>query len=69
MMADYMKKTKLPTDFRTLKHKCSQCIRNDAEKYPISENEVRWLCPNCVMKNNHRDSRERPHFVRASKLG
>ncbi len=45
-----MVKTKLPTESKTKKHKCSQCTRTDAELIPISENEKRWLCSECVGK-------------------
>lgn len=63
------KKTKLPSQYRTTKHKCSQCIRTDAVKYSISEKEVRWLCPVCVIRNNNKNTKEKPNFVKASKLG
>ena len=62
------KKIRLPTQYRTLKHKCSQCIRTDAKKYYIGEKEVRWLCPVCVIKNNNKNSKETPNFVKASRL-
>lgn len=62
------KKIRLPTQYRTLKHQCSQCERKDAKKYSISEKEVRWLCPVCVIKNNNKNSKEKPHFVKASLL-
>jgi len=65
----YMKKTKLPTEFKTKPHNCSQCPRKDTKKYYLTEDEVRWLCPVCILKNNNRDKIEKPHFIRASKLG
>jgi len=63
------KKIRLPTQYRTTKHKCSLCTRTDAIKYSISEKEVRWLCPVCVVKNARKDSKEIPHFIKASQLG
>lgn len=63
-----LKKAKLPTQYRTTKHKCSQCPRTDAKKYSISEKEVRWLCPVCVIRNKNKDSKEIPNFIPASKL-
>lgn len=62
------KKIKLPTQYRTTKHKCSQCTRTDAKKYSISEKEVRWLCLVCVNKNKTKDCKEMVNFIPASKL-
>ena len=62
------KKARLPSQYRTTKHKCSHCERTDAKKYSISEKEVRWLCPVCVIKNIHSNVKEKPNFVKASKL-
>ena len=62
------KKIRLPTQYRTLKHQCSQCERKDAKKYYISEKECRWLCPVCVIKNKNRDSKEKVNFLKASRL-
>jgi len=64
----YSKKTKIPTASKTIKHKCSQCQRTDAIRYPISEKEFRWLCPVHVTMNNRRDNIEKSNFVRASRL-
>lgn len=72
--SDYSKKketihrTKIPTKSKTISHKCSQCTRTDARKYPISEKESRWLCPVHVNQHNQRDIKERPHYVKASQL-
>ena len=62
------KKIRLPSQYKTIKHKCSQCIRTDAKKYKISIKEVRWLCPVCVLKNKKMDLKEKPNFVSARKL-
>ena len=62
------KKVRLPSQYRTTKHHCSHCTRTDAAKYSISEREVRWLCPVCVIKNNNKDSKEKPNFLKASRL-
>jgi len=62
------RKVKLPTQYRTQNHKCSHCKRTDAKKYYLTEKEVRWLCPICVIKNNNRNSKEKPNFIKASKL-
>jgi len=64
----YSKKVKQPTTSKTSKHKCSQCERTDAVRYPITEKENRWLCPICIGKNNKRDDKEAVSFVKASKL-
>lgn len=61
-------KVKLPSQHKSPNHKCSQCTRTDAKKYPISEKEVRWLCPVCVNKNKNKNSKEKPNFIKASKL-
>ena len=61
-------KSKLPTQNKTKKHKCSQCERTDAIRYPISEKEVRWLCPDCVTKHQRKDDKEKPNFIKANKL-
>lgn len=61
-------KTRLPTQYRTLKHNCAHCPRTDAKKYSISEKEVRWLCPVCVIRNTNSNSKEKPHFIKASML-
>ena len=62
------KKIRLPTQHKTPNHKCSLCTRTDAKKYYLTEKEVRWLCPLCVIKNKNRDSKEKPNFVKASRL-
>jgi len=62
------KKITFPTQHRTRKHKCSQCIRTDARKYYLTGKDVRWLCPVCIIKNNNRDSKEVSNFVKASRL-
>lgn len=63
-----IKKTKIPTASKTIKHSCSQCPRDDATKYSISEKEVRWLCPECVERFKRRDVKETPNFLKASRL-
>jgi len=62
------KKTKLDTNSKTLKHKCSQCERTDAKQYPISEKETRWLCLIHVERFQRKDVKERPNFIRGSQL-
>lgn len=62
------KKIRLPTQHRSPNHKCSLCERKDAKKYYLTEKEVRWLCPVCVMKNKYRDIKEKTNFVKASRL-
>jgi hypothetical protein len=61
-------KVSLPTQHKTQRHKCSQCIRNDAKKYQLTQKECRWLCPVCFTKNKNKDSHEKPHFISAKKL-
>jgi len=63
------KKVTLPTQYRTLNHKCSQCIRTDAKKYYLTQKECRWLCPVCVIKNKNKYTKEKPNFLKASQLG
>jgi len=58
----------LPTQHKSSTHKCSHCERKDAKKYSISEKEVRWLCPVCIIKNSKKEDKEKPNFVKASKL-
>ena len=62
------KKTKLDTASKTSKHKSSQCERMDAERYPVSEHEYRWLCIVCIGRFKAQFNKEKPNFVRASKL-
>lgn len=62
-------KSRLPTANRTRPHPCSQCPNKNASRYPISEKEVRWLCPVCVQKFLRRDAKEKPNFVKGSQLG
>ena len=62
------KKVRLPTQLKTIPHNCSQCPRKDAKQYHISTKETRWLCPICVNKHQRKDDKEKPNFVRASKL-
>lgn len=64
----YMPKTRLPTQSKTTTRKCSQCTKNDARKYHISEKEVRWLCPIHFTLFTKIDDEKKPHFVKASKL-
>jgi len=61
-------KTKLPTLNKTITHKCSQCPNKNAKKYQLTSQECRWLCSECVIKNNNKNSKEKPNFVKASKL-
>lgn len=61
-------KVRLPSQHKSPNHKCSQCERKDAKKYSISEKETRWLCIVCVMRNKNKNEKERPNFIRASKL-
>ena len=64
-----MVKTRLPTELKTKKHKCSQCTRTDAELIPISENEKRWLCSVCVGKFLAQfEVDQLVNFVKAGKL-
>lgn len=62
------KKVTLPTQYRSQNHNCSQCTRKDAKKFNITASDVRWLCPVCVIKNQNRDTKEKPNFVKASQL-
>ena len=62
------KKIRLPTQHRTLNHKCSQCTRKDAKQYHLTEKETRWPCPVCIIKYKNRDRKEIPNFVKASRL-
>jgi len=64
----YMKKQRLPSQFKTKNHKCSQCERKDAKKYSISEKETRWLCPNHFTHYTNHPPENRPNFIKASKL-
>lgn len=64
-----MKKTKLPTQDKTKKHKCSQCIRMDAGLVTISENEKLWLCPVHIEKFKAQFKEEtKVNFVKAGRL-
>ena len=63
------KKIKLPTQYKSPNHKCSQCIRKDAKKHFISEKECRWLCSVCIIKNKNKNVPEKPNFIKASQLG
>jgi len=62
------KKIQLPTQHKLQKHNCAHCIRTDAKQYSISQKETRWLCASCVAKHNNSNVKEKPHFVKASKL-
>ncbi len=62
------KKVKLPTQHRSQNHKCSHCTRTDAKKYYLTEKEIRWLCPVCVIKNKNKDLKEKVNFLKASQL-
>ena len=62
------KKVRLPTQCRSLNHKCSLCVRKDAKQYSISEKETRWLCIVCVARFQNKNTVEKPNFIRASKL-
>ena len=61
-------KTKIPTLNKTSTHKCSLCQNTNAKKYYLTTQECRWLCTECIIKNNKRDSNEKPNFVKATKL-
>ena len=63
------KKIRLPTQYRTLKHQCSQCERKDAKKYYLTEKECRWLCPVCIIRNKNKNTKEKVNFLKASQLG
>ncbi len=62
------KKVGLPTQLKSPNHKCAFCERKDAKKYQITDKECRWLCPVCLIKIQNRDLKEKPHFIKASKL-
>ena len=64
----YAKKTKLPTEFKTKPHQCSQCTRTDATRHHISGKEYRWLCERCRLRHTNKNATEKPNFVKASKL-
>jgi rubrerythrin len=65
----YMTKTKIPTQNKTRRHRCSRCHRTDATRYPLNETESRWLCPDCKRRYDAQFSSEsKVNFVRASKL-
>ena len=59
---------KLPTQAKSPNHKCSQCTRKDAKKYQVSAKECRWLCVDCLRKNNDKNNIEKPNFISAKKL-
>lgn len=61
-------KTKLPTSYRTKNLTCALCGNKYARRTPISDNEVRILCLDCIKLNRNRDIRHTPVFQRASKL-
>ena len=63
----YSPKTRLPTQERTRKHKCSQCERTDAKLLSLGHDK-RWLCIVCIKRHNARAEKETPNFVRASDL-
>ena len=63
-----MKKTRLPTEFKTKKHKCSKCTRPYAVKTQVSEKEWNWLCIVCINQNKKRDEKHPVNFVKAGKL-
>ena len=62
------KKVRLPTQHKSLNHKCSLCVRKDAKQFSISEKETRWLCVVCVARFQNKDTIEKPNFIRASML-
>jgi len=62
------KKARLPTEFRTKRHSCSLCPATDAQRIKISDKEYRWLCPKCQLKFANKDTKEKPHFLKASRL-
>lgn len=48
--------------------KCSQCPSKEAQKYPISEKEIRILCINCVNKSLNKNRKEKVNYVKAGRL-
>ena len=48
--------------------KCSQCPSKQANKFPISEKEVRWLCVECMNKSLNKEKKETLNYIKASKL-
>jgi len=61
-------KTKLPTEYKTKNLTCVLCGNKYAKRIPISDNEVRILCLDCIKLNQNRDIRHTPVFRRASKI-
>ncbi len=59
-----MVKTRLPTESKTKKHKCSQCTRMDASWY-----QIRWLCPVHRKKYDNQFKKEfNCKFIKAGEL-
>ncbi len=50
------KRTKLPTELKTKRHKCSLCKLPSIRKVQVSDIEFRWLC------KEHFEQWNRQHF-------
>lgn len=48
--------------------RCSLCKSKLAERYQISEKEIRILCQTCVTKSLNKDKIEIVNYVKASKM-
>ena len=38
------------------------------KKYQLTPKECRWLCPECLIKNKNKNTKEKPNFIKASIL-
>ena len=61
----HKRKEKIPTQHKTLHHKCAICPRTDAKRIQLLGNDVRWLCKGCIEQNLKRDIQYTPHYSRA----
>jgi len=65
----YSPKTRLPTESKTKKHKCSQCDRTDAKMYLIGNYLGIRLCPIHKIKFlNQFQEEKNVNFVKAGRL-
>jgi len=63
-----IRRERLPTQDKTRNYPCSHCESKHGKRRQISEKEFKWLCDPCWQKFLNKNSREKPHFLQASKL-
>jgi hypothetical protein len=62
------RKTRLPTQSKTKRHRCFCCPATNARRYRIGTKEHRWLCPTHYEQWRNQFASEKIHWLKASQM-